>query len=91
MMNLKIRTLTTFVLVTLTIGLFSLPQAILADDDDGNCKKAKGKLSVVNDGSGTTNGIIRQGGKLNGTTQEVITGGFTPTPDPATFSYTGNF
>jgi len=90
-MNLNRRTLTAFVMVTLTIALFSLPLATSAHDDDSNCKKAKGNLSVLNNGNGTTSGTITQGGRLNGSTQEVFTSGFTPTPDPSTFSYTGNF
>lgn len=89
MMRLKIRTLATLVMIALTACLFSLPQVALADDDeDGSCKEARGNLSVVNNGNGTTSGRIRQGGRLNGTTQAVFTSAFTPTPDPNTFSFT---
>ncbi len=88
-MNQKIRTLVTLCLVATLMCLFSIsPSKTKAD---GECKKGKGNLSVVNNGNGTTSGTITQGGRLNGTTQEVFTSGFTPTPDPNTFSYTGNF
>lgn len=86
-MKLKIRTLTTFALVALTIGLFTLTQTALAFSD---CKKVQGNLSVVNNGNGTTSGIINKGGRLDGTTQAVFTSAFTPTPDPYTFSFTDN-
>ena len=84
-MSLRRRTLATLALVALTIGLFSLPPAALAVSD---CQKAKGNLSIVNNGNGTTSGTLTQGGKLNGTTQAVFTSAFTPTPDPNTFSFT---
>ena len=84
-MRLRIRTLTTFALVALTIGLFSLAQSASAVSD---CKRANGNLSVVNNGNGTTSGTITQGGRLNGTTQSIFTSAFTPTPDPNTFSFT---
>ncbi len=84
-MNFKIRILATFALVVLTIGLFSSSRSVSAAS---NCQKAKGNLSVVNNGNGTTSGTITQGGKLNGTTQAVFTSAFTPTPDPNTFSFT---
>jgi hypothetical protein len=84
-MKLRIRTLATFILVALTIGLVSLAQSTSALSD---CKKAQGNLSVVNNGNGTTSGTITQGGRLNGTTQAVFTSAFTPTPDPGTFSFT---
>ena len=86
-MKLKIRTLATFALVALTIGLFSLAQSASAVSD---CQKAKGHLSDVNNGNGTTSGTITQGGRLNGTTQANFTSAFTPTPDPSTFSFTDN-
>jgi len=84
-MKLKIRTIATFALAALTIGLFPSAQAASAVSD---CKQAKGNLSVVNNGNGTTSGTITQGGRLNGTTQAVFTSAFTPTPDPNTFSFT---
>ena len=86
-MTLRIRTLATLVMISLIACLCFLPQPTLADDD-GNCKKAKGNLSVVNNGNGTTSGTITQGGKLNGRTQAIFTSAFTPTPDPNTFSFT---
>lgn len=79
-MKLKIRTLTTFALVALTIGLFSFPQSTSAGI---HCIRVSGNLS----GSGGM-GTITQGGRLNGTTQAVFTSMFTPTPDAATFSFT---
>jgi LysM repeat protein len=85
MMKLRIRTLATFALVALTIGLFSLTPSALAVSD---CQKAHGDLSVVNNGNGTTSGTITQGGRLNGTTQASFTSAFTPTPDANTFSFT---
>ena len=84
-MKLRIRTLATFALVALTIGLFSLTPSASAVSD---CKKAHGDLSVVNNGNGTTSGTLTQGGRLNGTTQAMFTSFFTPTPDPSTFSFT---
>lgn len=46
-------------------------------------QKVKGNLS-----GGGGIGTITQGGRLNGTTQAIFTGAFTPTPDPTTFSFT---
>jgi hypothetical protein len=85
MMKLQIRTLATFALVALTLSLFSLIPSALAVSE---CKKAHGTLSVVNNGNGTTNGTITQGGMLNGSTQAIFTSAFTATPDPSTFSFT---
>ncbi len=79
-MKLKIRTLMTFVLVALTIGLFTLTQSTSAVSD---CKKVKANLS-----GGGGSGTITQGGILNGTTQAVFTSMFTATPDATTFSFT---
>lgn len=59
--------------------------------DHGNCAEARGNLSVVSNGDGTTSGTITQGGKLNGSTHALFTSGSTPTPDPSTFSYTDDF
>ena len=83
-MKLKIRTLTTFALVALTIGLFPFAQSASAVSD---CHKAKGNLNIVNNGDGTTSGTITQGGSLNGTTQGFFPSNFTPTPDPSTLSF----
>jgi hypothetical protein len=80
MMKPKTRTLATFALVALSIGLFPLSQSASAVSD---CQKVKGNLS----GAGGI-GTITQGGRLNGTTQAIFTGAFTPTPDPTTFSFT---
>ena len=79
-MKLIIRTLATFALAALTIGLFPLAQSASAVSD---CKQVKGNLS-----GGGGSGTITQGGILNGTTQAVFTSMFTPTPDPTTFSFT---
>ena len=79
-MKLKLRTLTTFTLVALTIALFSLPPTASAVSD---CKKAQGNLS-----GGGGIGTITQGERLNGTTQAIFTSNFTPTPNPTTFSFT---
>ncbi len=83
-MKLKIKTLATFALVALTIGLFSLAQS--ASAVNRGCQKVKGNLS-----GGGGSGTITQGGTLNGTTQAVFTSAFTPTPDPTTFSFTDDF
>lgn len=88
-MDRRIRTLATRLLITVIAYLVSLPQATLADD--GTCKTASGKLSVVNSGNGTTSGTMTHGGKLNGTTHAVFTSGFTPTSDSNTVSYTDDF
>jgi hypothetical protein len=80
MMKLRTRTLATFALVALTIGLSSLPPSASAVSD---CKKVRANLS-----GGGGSGTITQGGILNGTTQGVFTSGFTPTPDATTFSFT---
>ena len=85
-MNFKNRMLATFALIALTLGLFSTSRSVLAD----RCKEVQGNESVVNNGNGTTSGVITQGGKLNGTTQTVFTSGFFPTADPNTFSFTDN-
>jgi hypothetical protein len=79
-MNLKIRTLATFALAVLTIGLFSLTQTASAVS---GCKLVKGNLS-----GGGGSGTITQGGLLNGTTQAVFTSAFAPTPNQSTFSFT---
>lgn len=84
-MRLKISTLATIALVALTTGSFSFAQSASAFS---NCQKAKGNLSVVNNGNGTTSGAITQGGRLNGTVQAFFTSTFTPTPDLNTFSFT---
>ena len=82
------RTLGTFALVALTVGLFPIAQSASTLSD---CQKAKGHLSIVNNGNGTTSEIITQGGRLNGTAQAVFTSAFTPTSDPTTFSFTDDF
>lgn len=79
-MKLKIRTLTTFALVALTIGLFSLAQSTSAGS---NCHVMKGNLS-----GSSSSGTITQGGRLNGTTQAVFTSMPIPTSDPTTISFT---
>jgi hypothetical protein len=84
MMKLKIKTLTTFALVALTIGLFPFAQSVSAFSD---CHQAKGNLNIVNNLDGTTSGTITQGGRLNGTTQGLFPSNFTPTPDPSTLSF----
>jgi hypothetical protein len=86
-MRLKIRTVMTLALVALTIGLFSFAQSAAAVS---NCQKVKGNLSAVDNGNGTTSGTITQGGRLNGTTQEVFTSAIIPTPDPNAFSLTND-
>lgn len=83
-MSIKIRTLATLASAVLAVGLFSSPQSVLAF---GDCHKVRGTLSAVNNGNSAT-GVITQGGRLNGTTVAVHTSGFTPTPDPTTFSFT---
>jgi uncharacterized membrane protein len=87
MMNFKIRMLATFALVALTLGLFSSSQSVLAVS---GCQKVKGNLSAVDNGNGTA-GTITQGGRLNGTVQEVFTSAITPTPDPNAFSLTNDY
>src|SRR5215203_6861879 len=84
-MNFKIRILAAFALVAFAIGLFSSSQSVSAVS---GCQKVSGIVRAVNNGNGTVSGIITQAGKLNGTTQTVFTSGFTPTPDPGTFSFT---
>lgn len=84
-MSPRIKTLAPLALIALAVGLLSSSPTVSAVSQ---CQKAKGSLSVVNNGNGTTSGTITQGGKLNGTTQAVFTSAFTPTPDPSTFSFT---
>jgi len=84
-MSFKTRMLATFGLVVLTLGLFSSSRSVLPVND---CQKAKGNISAVNNGNGTTSGTITQGGILNGTSQSVFTSALTPTPDPNTFCFT---
>ena len=83
-MSIKIRTLATLALAVLAVGLFSSLRSVSAF---GDCHKVRGTLSAVNNGASAT-GVITQGGKLNGPTLAVHTSGFTPTPDPTTFSFT---
>lgn len=87
-MSKRIKALAMFAMVTVTVGLFSLPQFALAD---GNCKNLKGNLSVVNNFDGTTSGTITRGGKLNGTTRATFSSAPIPTPDASTISYIDNF
>jgi hypothetical protein len=82
-MNLRVRT------QAIIVCACPLAESVWADDN--NCKEATGRLSVVNNGDGTTNGTITKGGKLDGPTQAVFTSTLTPTPDPTTLSYTGDF
>jgi hypothetical protein len=84
-MNLKMKILTAFALIALGIGLFSASQPASAVS---GCQKAKGKLSIVNNGNGTTDGTITESGKLDGTEHAVFTSPFTPTPDANSFSFT---
>ena len=88
MMNSRHGVMARLAMIALTASLYS--QAALADND-GGCKNAKGSLSVVNNGNGTTSGAITKGGRLNGTTQAIFTSALSPTPDASTFSYTDNF
>ena len=87
-MNRGTKRLAMFAMVTVAVGLFSLPQLALAN---GNCKNLKGNLSVVNNFDGTTSGTITQGGKLNGTTKATFSSAPVPTPDTNTISYIDNF
>jgi hypothetical protein len=65
--------------------LFCLSQPILAQS---NCIEAKATfVDVCVAGTPNCAGTITQGGILNGTTVTVFTGGPTPTPDPATFTF----
>lgn len=84
-MKLRYRTVSLIAFVTITLCSLAAAQSASVA---GNCIKAHGSLSVVNNGNGTTSGIITQGGKLNGTTQAIFTSLFTLTPDPNTFSFT---
>ena len=84
-MSFKNGMLTTIAAVALTLGLFTSSQSVLAVS---GCHKVRGIENVVHDPNGATTGTITHGGKLNGTTQMVFTSGFTPTPDPNTFSFT---
>ncbi len=84
----KLRALPTLAAVALATCLHS--GATLAGEHD-NCSDARGNLSVVNNGDGTTSGTITQGGRLNGSTQALFTSALTPTPDPSTFSYTDDY
>ena len=85
-MNTRTRIFATLTLAaTLMITSFSSSTSVLARS---GCQRVKGNESVINNGNGTTKGTITQSGRLSGTTQSVFTSGFTPTPDPNTFSFT---
>ncbi len=86
-MSLKKRSLATIAVVTLTLGSISSSRTVLAVSD---CQKVKGIERVVDNGNGTASGTFTQAGKLNGTTQNVFTSDFAPTPDPNAFSFTDN-
>ena len=88
-MNLRVRTRSIFVMIAWAACACTLAESVWAEDH--GCKEAKGNLSVVNNGDGTTNGTITKGGKLDGPTHAVFTSTLTPTPDPTTLSYTGDF
>ena len=87
-MNRKILKFEMLATIIITVGLFSLPGLVRAND---NCTNVKGNLSVVNNLDGTTSGIITQGGKLNGTTKATFSSAPVPTPDAGTISYIDNF
>jgi hypothetical protein len=75
-------------LIKRILGALLITAVIATSALAGDCRSVKGIEGVVNNGNGTTNGTITEGGKLNGTTQTVFTSAFTPTPDPSTFSFT---
>ena len=85
-MNFKNIKLVTFTLIALSLVVFASSSSVLAFSD---CQKVKGieNGSLNPDGSGAS-GTITQGGKLNGSSQVVLTTGFAPTGDPFTFSFT---
>jgi hypothetical protein len=85
-MNIKNIKLVTFTLVALSLVVFASSSTVLAVSD---CQKVKGmeKAALNPDGS-EARGTITQGGKLNGSSQVVLTTGFIPTGDPYTFAFT---
>ena len=70
--------------LALSLGMFSLGQSALAED---NCKQEKATIVNVFSGGNTSSGTVTQGGILNGTHLQVFLPGFAFTPDPnfATF------
>ena len=85
-MHPSIGNLMALLLATATMGLFQEAMA-----DGLKCKGVNGELSVVSNGDGSTRGVIKHAGTLNGTTRAVFTSALTPTPNPNAFSYTGEF
>lgn len=87
MMNAKTKTLMTLAALALTFCLVSLEQSASAQSTN-NCMKVKGK--TVDVGGFITTTTITNGGILNGTGETVFGAAFVPTPDPTTFSFTGD-
>ena len=69
-------------IVLVAFGLVALGPAALA----GNCKAVDAEFVDVCTGGPSCSGTITNGGKLNGTTVTVFTGGPTATPSPTTVS-----
>ena len=87
-MNLKNIKLVTFTLIALSLSISASSGTVLAAS---GCQKVKGiENGVLNpDGTGAS-GTIIQGGKLNGTSQVLLSSLFTATADPFTYSFTDN-
>ncbi len=99
----KAKTQTFVIALAMMLALAIVPTMTFGQEKDDNqspkmnkttlcgCQKVKGNLSGVDNGNGTTSGTITQGGRLNGTVQEVFTSAITPTPDPNAFSLTNDY
>jgi hypothetical protein len=81
----------TMIAAVLSLELFTLRAAALAQSQDFDCHRAKGNLvEVFNPGNNTNTGTLSNGGWLDGTMVSVFNSVAYPTPDPnkVTFSST---
>lgn len=86
-MNVKRITMTVIVMV---LGLIAIDYPAFAQADTGKCKQVKGNVEVTF-GPGTANGVIANGGVLNGTFSTAFTAGsIMPTADPTSVTFTGD-
>ena len=86
----------TMMAAVLSLGLFILEEPALTKhataQKQGHCKQVKGHQEGFFDAGTNTNfGIVTNGGRLNGTTEEAFGVGSLPTPDPTTVTFIADF
>ena len=86
----------TMMAAVLSLGLFTLEEPARTQEARAaarsHCKQVKGHQEGFFDPVANTNfGIVTNGGRLNGTTEETFGIGSLPTPDPTTVTFVGDF